>query len=72
MKLSDLDLTKNEYSEEELDCMIMCLEKSEEIKRDSTLFQILQKRMKKKVKSIKSLQDLRTISNESDLEKGSK
>jgi hypothetical protein len=68
MKIEDVQTNKSEYTENELDGMILVLEKAEEIKADSTLFEILKGRMKKRVKSIKSLADLKSKANEKMLE----
>lgn len=68
MRIAQIDPGKMEFSEEELDGMIDCLDKAEQIKKDQTLMQILQKRMKSKVKSIKSLSDLRARASQVELQ----
>ena len=60
----DIDIDKNEFSEEDLDLMIEVLEKAEAIKEDGALFKVVQKRMGDKVKSITSMQDLKSAYNE--------
>ena len=60
----ELDIDKNEFSEDELDMMIDVLEKAEAIKEDGPLFKIVKKRMGEKVKSIKSMEDLRSRYNQ--------
>lgn len=64
MKIQDIDPTKMEYDDSELDSMIDVLTKAEDIKKDSSLYELIKKRMKSKVKSIKSIGDLRNKANE--------
>ena len=67
-----VDITQNEFTEEEMDEMIGVLDMSQKITDDAALFRLLQNRMKGKVKDIQSLDDLRSKHVEKTLEEGEK
>ena len=66
--IQDVDITKNEFTEEELDSLIDILEKAEAVKEDSALFRIVKNRMGAKVKTMSSLSDLKSEYNKKVLE----
>ena len=63
----DIDITQNEFCEEELDKMVEVLDMAKKITDDSALFRLLQKHMGKQVDDIKSLDDLRSKYQEKSL-----
>jgi len=64
----DIDITKNEFTEDEVDEMIDVLDLAQKITDDAALFRMCQRRMKGKVKEIKSLDDLRSKYVEKSIE----
>jgi len=64
----DIDITKNEFTEDEIDDMIEVLDLAQKITDDAALFRLCQRRMKGKVKEIKSLDDLRSKYVEKSIE----
>jgi len=64
----DIDITKNEFTEDEIDDMIEVLDLAQKITDDAALFRLCQRRMKGKVKEIKSLDDLRSKYIEKSIE----
>lgn len=64
MNISKVDLTQNEFTDEELDAMSEILTKADEIKGDKALFKLVSKHMKDKSKKYTSVADLRKKANE--------
>lgn len=59
MKIEDIDLSRMEFTPEELKFMGEIVMKAEEIKKDTMVFALVEKEMKKKSRAIKDLTDLR-------------
>lgn len=68
MGLDDIDITKDEFSTEELHMMGEILMLAEKIKKDSVLFANIEKALKKKEKEIRSISDIRRRAVETNAE----
>lgn len=59
MDISKINPKALEFTEEELDALTQILAKAEEIKKDSTLYRLVQKHADKKITEFKSVEDLK-------------
>lgn len=64
MNIAKVDLSQNEFNDEELDAMSEILAKADEIRGDKALLKLVSKHMNDKSRQYKSVADLRAKANE--------